>query len=368
MTYGGSLKIWEQAKILDRELAIYHEHAEVGWQIDLMSFGNTPDEARIADRYSYINVYYNSFKLHPRLYSWALPLLHSKPLRIADVYKTNQMYGTHIANYCAFLWKKPVVVRQGYGHFDNRSKEQGSESSIAKRAFRYEHRNLRKAEFSIFTTEELAKSSIKRHDLFPEKTSVVPNYIVPEIWSPPYIPREKSKKIKLIYFGRFSEEKNLISLLEAIRDLPVEIHLVGEGPLKQTLKDFSLLNGISCIVSPQMPQMELRNALAEADAFVLPSLYEGHPKALIEALAYGIPVLATDSPGIREVIEGHDFAISAETSSKGLKQGVKKLLALSLDQRVEMGRQGREWAMTQFSVHNVADKERTILEHATDNY
>ncbi|KLN58946.1 hypothetical protein WH96_20180 [Kiloniella spongiae] len=367
MTYGGSLKNWEQSGILDRELAIYRQHAKVGWEIDLISFGNSPDEAKIAERYPYFSVHYNNFGIHPRLYSWGLPFIHSKILADSDVYKTNQTYGAHVAHRCSMVWKKPVVVRQGYGHFENRSKEKGVNSRVAKQAFRYERSSLRRASVSIFTTEELAESSIARHNLNPAKVCIIPNYLIPEIWTPAHDFYGRGEKFKVIYFGRLSEEKNLTSLIDAARNLPVEIHLIGEGSLRDKLEYQSREAGVFCQFSDQMSQEELRNSLAQANAFVLPSLYEGHPKALIEALAYGIPVLAVNSPGIYQVVGDKDFSVNVDPTIVGIRGGLETLLSLSEKQLAEMGRKGRAWAMNQFSVNSIAASEQSILKGIANN-
>ena len=113
---------------------------------------------------------------------------------------------------------------------------------------------------------------------------------------------------KLISIGRLSEEKGHACLVKALSitnrqsDLDLELHLVGDGPLKRNLQEQASNEGIADRVFFHGQLANPFPFLNQADLFCLPSLYEGLPNALLEAMAVGIPVLASDCPGgIREV-------------------------------------------------------------------
>ena len=65
-------------------------------------------------------------------------------------------------------------------------------------------------------------------------------------------------------------------------------------------------NDVVCDFVEALPQ-KLRAVVAEADFFALVSKYEGHPKSLIEALFYGLPVIVSDSPGVSSVVSTQIF-------------------------------------------------------------
>ncbi len=365
-TYGGSLRIWEAAGVLDRELALYKDHASHGVSVHLITYGDE-SERELAERYGFLRVHYNRRHLHPRLYAGLLPALHRRVLKSADIYKTNQAYGAHIAYRCAISCRKPWVIRQGYGHYENRAKEHGEASSEARRALAYERRYLPAATASIFTTRGLADRSIARHRLAAEKSFVVPNYVVDENWSPPHPNGRRGTRLRLAFVGRLSEEKNLASLIDAIAGLPVSLTLFGDGELAGDLGRQAVRNGIECDFAGRVGQESLPDRLTQSDVFVLPSLYEGHPKALVEAMAFGMPVLGADSPGIRELIDEGRTGILAPPSTTGLRAGLERLLAMPPQMLRSMASRAREWALGCFSVSAVAEQERLVLAVSLSN-
>ena len=117
---------------------------------------------------------------------------------------------------------------------------------------------------------------------------------------------------RIIFVGRLQAEKGLISLLNAFKivcektDKPLQLHLVGDGPEYQRLEQEARNLGIDHFVTmhgriPRGP--ELFSLLDEAHLFVLPSLTEGMPRALIEAMARGLPALGSSAGGIPELLQ-----------------------------------------------------------------
>lgn len=108
------------------------------------------------------------------------------------------------------------------------------------------------------------------------------------------------KKDYILYFGRYSEEKGIGTLLQACRELP-EINFVfaGDGPLRSeveslpNVKNFGFLQG-----------EELHKVIGEAQFVVIPSIwYENCPFTVIESQCLGTPVLGSDLGGIPELID-----------------------------------------------------------------
>lgn len=114
--------------------------------------------------------------------------------------------------------------------------------------------------------------------------------------------------------GRLAEEKGHRYLLEAVRLLrarggpDVQLHLLGDGPLRASLeviaRDLGVADRVTFAGFCANPFAYVRRC----DLFCLPSLNEGMPGALLEAMACGTPVVATDCPsGPREVLDGGRF-------------------------------------------------------------
>jgi len=120
--------------------------------------------------------------------------------------------------------------------------------------------------------------------------------------------------VNLAYAGKLSRAKGVPWFLKALAALPDDnwhLHLVGggSGPEKtECLELAAQLGEQRMTLYDSMPQAELADIFKQAHIFVLPSLFEGLPLVLLEALACGCRLVATDLPGVKEVLGG----ISAE--------------------------------------------------------
>jgi len=119
-------------------------------------------------------------------------------------------------------------------------------------------------------------------------------------------------KVRLLYIGRTAHEKGLGHLLAAVEalykedGLDVHLRVCGDGHALIDLKAESARRGLAGRVEFMgfVPKgVALDGILAESDVFVLPSLSEGVPKVLIEAMSYGLPIIATDVGGVPDIIK-----------------------------------------------------------------
>jgi glycosyltransferase involved in cell wall biosynthesis len=109
------------------------------------------------------------------------------------------------------------------------------------------------------------------------------------------------------YLGRLSEEKGLKYLIEAIAELrnayyPLKLLIVGDGPERQALEQLVNSRGLETITVFAGFQEDIESWLSVFDVFILPSITEGTPLALLESMAIGVPVLATAVGGVPKVI------------------------------------------------------------------
>lgn len=112
---------------------------------------------------------------------------------------------------------------------------------------------------------------------------------------------------RVVYVGSLIERKNVAALIEALHVLPrglVDADIVGDGPERGRLEELvsRLAVGEDVTFHGALAPSEAHRIAGRADMLVLPSRSEGRPVVVMEAMAAGVPVIASDIPGTRELV------------------------------------------------------------------
>jgi len=168
----------------------------------------------------------------------------------------------------------------------------------------------------------------------------------------------------IIYIGRLSREKNVESLIKAMSIIVekrpfAQLKIIGDGPLHEKLKSLSLrLNlGSNVFFKGFIPQKEIPALLSEAEVFVLPSLTEGKPKALLEAMATGLPIVASNIRSIREIVNDKE-AILVEPIPHSIASAIMKMFE-DKKKAQELGFNAKR-ASKRFNIESVLNEELDI--------
>jgi glycosyltransferase involved in cell wall biosynthesis len=200
-------------------------------------------------------------------------------------------------------------------------------------------RLLRFVDAFIATTTEIEKGLL--NDGFSaEKIKRIPNFIDFTVFSPASMKKKqklrkqiglKGKKI-VLFSGRFIGRKGIRVLLEAWRDVikkspSAQLILLGDGPLFDKMKRMAEEFSIDGSVEFRGHILQVTDFLQAADIFVLPSLQEGMPNSLLEAMACGLAPVATRIGGVVDIIIDDKNGVLVEASDfQELTQGLLKLL------------------------------------------
>jgi glycosyltransferase involved in cell wall biosynthesis len=143
----------------------------------------------------------------------------------------------------------------------------------------------------------------------PVSVTVIPNGVDHEFFKPPAV-RHADSHFEFLFVGRLNEQKNVSSLLDAFASLrgatslPVRLRIVGDGPLKAGLvaqaDRLALAGHVVWETWRSRPEMPM--VYANADCLVNPSLYEGMPNVLLEAMSCGLAVIASRVAGNVDVV------------------------------------------------------------------
>jgi glycosyltransferase involved in cell wall biosynthesis len=169
---------------------------------------------------------------------------------------------------------------------------------------------------AVIAVSEGIKDELTRSGIQNLRIEVIPNAVEPPAGEEELRARRQEKRRSLAiaphehlvgFLGRLSEEKGLTYLIEAAAELrdaavPVKLLLIGDGPERSPLEQLVRARGLESMVIFAGFQTDIENWLPAFDSFVLPSLTEGTPMALLEAMAVGVPVIATAVGGVPKVV------------------------------------------------------------------
>ena len=170
--------------------------------------------------------------------------------------------------------------------------------------------------------------------------------------------------VKAITVGRLVPWKRVDGLIEALREIPeLGLVIVGDGPERPRLERIVQELGISDRVyfAGQRSKTETLSLMAACDFFVLNSTYEGHPHAVLEAMALGLPVVATAVGGTPEVVRDGETGVLVPGRYGALGAS---LSALARDPalRRRLGRAARQWIGERLSAaHMIRLTEETLF-------
>ncbi len=178
---------------------------------------------------------------------------------------------------------------------------------------------------------------------------------------------------RLVYVGRLSAEKGLPILFDSLsmlktQNIDVALTVLGDGEDRQKLERLCKKNGIDDRVhfAGFVDQTTIASTLRESDIFVLPSFAEGIPVALMEAMAMGIPVIATYVGGVTElVINGETGLVVSPSDPKGLAAAIARYES-SPELCKQVAEKAREKVATEFNIEDQVDKLAQLFSHTEE--
>lgn len=161
--------------------------------------------------------------------------------------------------------------------------------------------------------------------------------------------------IKLCTVARLMPPKGHRFLIEAVHRLSssgrnIRLLLAGEGELRQELEERTRAYGLEDIVVFLGNRQDVVNVLSEADIFVFPSLWEGTSLALLEAMAAARPIVASDIPGIRNVIQNGATGLLAQPGNPELLAQTISVFIDNPDFAKACGQRARTVARERFDI------------------
>ena len=159
--------------------------------------------------------------------------------------------------------------------------------------------------------------------------------------------------------GRFTEQKGFINLLKAVPSVmkaypESRFVLVGDGPLRRSFEDFVAANGLEKNVVFTGYRKDILRIFSFCDVIAVPSLFEGMPNMVLEAMALKKPVVGTDIPEIAELVKDGEngFLVPVKNNEGQIAEKIIVLLQ-NTELRRKMGENGYSVVNERFSMESM---------------
>jgi len=279
-----------------------------------------------------------------------------------DILHTHLFHANQLGRIAGRIAGVPVIISHQHGVERNRSKVR---SLLDRLTSRY-------ADVVISTCEVVKETLIKRDKISPGKIRIVYNGVaIPNVnVESSSVRRDLGIALDAPVIGvvaNLRPMKGYDTFLKAARMILDEVEnarflIVGGGPLEDKLKAFASKLGIWPQTIFTGFRDDVPNLLATMDVFVLPSLWEGVPMALLEAMAMAKPVVATEVGGIPEiVIDGVTGLLVPPRDPDALAEAIIALLQ-DRERAEAMGRTGQERVERYFTVERMVQKTEALYE------
>jgi glycosyltransferase involved in cell wall biosynthesis len=360
-TQGMSLSSWDSSELFEREVALYRALMPHLGGITFVTYGDKRD-LQFAHRLNGIEVVCNHRKLSLPWYKRALAYWPAKWHKGQTVFKSNQVRGSDLALSLAKHHGKPFISRCGYLFGDNMKWREGIDAPITKTAMALEQEVFGGADRVVVTTPAMQSIITADYRIDPAKIRIIPNYVDTDLFCPSP-PQQKAPR-RLIFIGRLERQKNIESLIQALSGIGVELWIVGQGTLEESLRTIAAQEGVDVRFFGAQPHTKLPELINAATAFILPSHWEGHPKTLLEALSCGLPAIGGDIPSISGVIEHGKNGLLCGLSHEAIREQVIRLLD-DPDLQKTLGDNARQYALDNLTIEKTVERELTLLGELT---
>lgn len=219
-------------------------------------------------------------------------------------------------------------------------------------------------------SEKVAAEWLANKVISLKKLRVVPNGVVLSKFISPSLrnrtghlySRRSNNSFIWVAIGRLTLQKDFFNLLDAFGRVAksfshCSLYIAGDGPLKQELKAKIQGMGLKDRIYLVGVCKDIPTLLYQADALVLSSVWESLPNVILEAMAAGLPIVATDIGGVRELVsDGEDGFLVPCHEPMSLAEAMMHLMTITKQKRTEMGERGRAIAKKKYNINIIVKK------------
>jgi len=222
----------------------------------------------------------------------------------------------------------------------------------------------------ICNSEAIRQFLLQKHSVDPYRSAVVPNGVDTDFFTPDG--SQKDSVPTVLYLGRMARIKDPMNALAAFHLLShrmpeARMIMMGNGRLRASLQDYARVNGLTDRVDIRAGSTDVRPVLRKAWLIVVPSVSEGLPNVILEAMACGAPVVATAVGGNPEAVrEGVTGLLVPAKDPLAMADAMYTILSDGA-MREFMGTSARRIALQDYSIETITSlTQKVLLEAAYD--
>jgi glycosyltransferase involved in cell wall biosynthesis len=275
----------------------------------------------------------------------------------------------------ALLFRKPVVIVVESAPWRLQPGQAASWKKQMRAAFQEFMSKwvVRNAALVICTQDEYCESLLgsKRSKGFVipaswiDEKDILPDYVAEDIWQKKLAASDS--RLRLLFVGRLVPAKGLLVLLQAMRQLsteglPISLDILGEGELKNQCElAASELKGITAVnllgtVPYGAPLFEL---IRRYDAIVVPNISDEQPRIVFDAYSQAVPVLASDTPGLRSCVKDGELGLFAAPNDASALADLLRYAATHRSGLKQLGMHSLAYAHSM--THQEMHRQRAVL-------
>lgn len=198
-----------------------------------------------------------------------------------------------------------------------------------------------------------------------EKITILPNAVIlPGEFNRNY--PDKEEKIKLFFIARFEYNKGIGILLAAIDKLndlgyenKIEFHLAGKGPLYAEIK--SKNNRSNVFIPGFISDEDLVNYYKNSDAFIFPTLFEGMPTVVLEAMSYKLPIIVSDTGATAELVDATNGWLIEKNNVDAVVTAILSFFEKTKKEKQELAENSYQKVKQKFTWEKVAKKHMALF-------
>lgn len=233
----------------------------------------------------------------------------------------------------------------------------------------------------VSLSRELNSYLMEKIGVPPERITRIYNGVDAGIFCPSKSPADRCEELDQ-YFGRgkfvvgsvgrldsVKDQMNLVSAFQSLLDCQpeltkkVRLAVVGDGPTMNSIRSYLGKTGLKEMVWLPGSRNDIPAILRSFDIFVLPSLAEGISNTILEAMASGLPVVASDVGGNRElIVEGVTGQLVPAANPTALRDSIASYVH-DEERNRDHGQAGRIRILESFSIDRMVEQYRSVYEH-----